>query len=428
MRQGCHGRVRHAASNSEAGGGHNINRQNTKHDRRVERERIQHAKAHASNTRVPLADTPRCLYPTAACCRGGTSLGLAQQLLVDLHEIEIEVGVEDQQHKHSQEDWREERVLISQAAQAQASNVVREVASIDVGEAKARHRHRPPPDDAGGVEGAEDEPLEVEQRLWPRHGGRLVDRHREEHHAAREVVRDEHLRHEGLGDARARHERHHLEPDAKDVVRHHHVVDRLVVARDGVVGARQAPVEHREHVVRLPRHVGVHDEVKDRVVAAEEVEQRERGADEEMLERKNDLPEADGGQAGRVLVDEVPVVHEGRAVREGEALLVERVALVAPAAVLGIPQLLHVRHGLARGRLAPRRVGRRRCDAAEGQEAGNLLLARLHHRHVERLRLAGRVGPRQLARQTALGRVKVGEEEARDDARGPHEEVAQDGS
>mmetsp|Transcript_23820 Transcript_23820/g.76418 ORF Transcript_23820/g.76418 Transcript_23820/m.76418 type:complete len:210 (+) Transcript_23820:819-1448(+) len=146
-----------------------------------------------------------------------------------------------------------------------------------------------------------------------------------------------------------------------------------------------------------------------------------------MLERKNDLPEANGGQAGRVLVDEVPVVHEGRAVREGEALLVERVALVAPAAVLGIPQLLHVCHGLARGRLAPRRVGRRRYDAAEGQEAGNLLLARLHHRHVERLRLAGRVGPRQLARQTALGRVKVGEEEARDDARGPHEEVAQDG-
>jgi len=124
------------------------------------------------------------------------------------------------------------------------------------------------------------------------------------------------------------------------------------------------------------------------------VQQRHHEALHGVVERKDDLPVADRAQVRRGLAVKVPVVHEGGAVREGEPLLPQRVVPVAPVVVLAVKELRHVRDSLAGGRLAPRRVGRRERDAAEGEEAGELLLARLRHRHVEWLAVAGRVGPR----------------------------------
>ena len=201
------------------------------------------------------------------------------------------------------------------------------------------------------------------------------------------------------------------------------VIDGGVVARERVVSARPPAVDHGERVVRLDAHVCVHGEEEVGRVVRPEVQQRHHEALQGVVERKDDLPVADRAQVRRGLAVKVPVVHEEGAVREGEPLLPQRVVPVAPVVVLAVKELRHVRDRLAGGRLAPRRVGRRERDAAEGEEAGELLLARLRHRHVERLAVAGRVGPRKHARQAALGRVKAGEEEACDQVREKHGEV-----
>ena len=178
--------------------------------------------------------------------------------------------------------------------------------------------------------------------------------------------------------------------------------------------------------VRLHAHVCVQREVEEGRVAARKVEQREQQSLDGVVERKDDLSIPDGAQVRRRLAVKVPRVHEWRAVREGEALLLERVVPVAPVVVLAVEELGHVRDRLTSGRLAPSCIRRRQRDATEGEELGELLLARLGHRHVERRAIARRVGPRQHRRKAALARVKVGEEHARDSVGDSHGHIGHD--
>mmetsp|Transcript_34599 Transcript_34599/g.111721 ORF Transcript_34599/g.111721 Transcript_34599/m.111721 type:complete len:200 (+) Transcript_34599:857-1456(+) len=195
---------------------------------------------------------------------------------------------------------------------------------------------------------------------------------------------DEHLEHECLGNRSSGHQTHELEPNSEQMVGHQDLVNRRVVAGDGVVRACECSPSNGEEVISLHCHIGMKSGVEEAVIASHTVQRRQEDADSKMLACKCDLPATHRAQPCRRLTPKAPGVHEGSSVWKDQTTLPEHVVSMTPCVDLGFPQLGHVRNRFACCSLALRRHLHRDWYSAELEKAREQDFVGFVHGHVER--------------------------------------------